>query len=319
MTLPRPLRIIIPGGTGRLGVLLARHFHEQGHAVSAITRFPRPRDWEAVHWDAESPGHWMSSLEDADVVINLAGRSLHCRHTKANQRAILQSRVRTTELVGRGIRECVRPPRLWINASTVDVYPEAEQREVDENFKPAGLTQPMFLEQMARAWEAATQAHSTPQTRKVQIRMAAVMSADAGGTFDHLLRLVRWGFGGDMGSGEQHVAWIHDFDFLRAIEFLISRDDVAGAVNITAPHPVPNHQFMCNLRRAWCTSYFGMPAPEWLVETVSFVARTEPEFVLKSRRVIPGKLIDAGFDFDFPEWRGACENLMERWRALHPD
>jgi hypothetical protein len=169
---------------------------------------------------------------------------------------------------------------------------------------------------VAKAWERAVFSSPTPQTRKVLLRLAPVMTPDAGAAFDTLLRLVRWGLGGEIGNGEQYVSWIHDFDFVRAIEFLIEREDIEGVANVMAPNPSPNHQFMCNLRRAWCTSYFGLPAPEWLVTAVCFVLRTEPELVLKSRRIVPRRLCDAGFSFHFPVWRGACENLVERWRQL---
>gem|GEM_PF-6458266 len=141
------------------------------------------------------------------------------------------------------------------------------------------------------------------------------MSLYEGRAFDHWLRLVRAGLGGEMGNGEQYVAWIHDFDFIRSVEFLMAHDELAGPVNITAPNPIPNHQFMCNIRRAWCTSYFGVPMPEWVVRMVAFAVRREPEAVLRSTRVIPSRLLDAGFAFHFPEWRGACEDLVERWRS----
>jgi uncharacterized protein (TIGR01777 family) len=311
----RALRIVIPGGTGRLGTLLARHFHERGHLVSTITRFPKPHEWESVHWDAETIGHWAAALEDADAVINLAGRPLNCRHTKANKYAIVHSRVRTTELVGEAISQCVRPPGVWLNASAAIVYRAALDREMDEATGDLGEAVD-FSSQAIQSWEAAALACQTPRTRKVLLRSAAVMSPDAGMTFDKLLRLVRWGLGGEVGDGEQYVSWIHDFDFVRAVDFLIARQDMEGAVNVTAPVPMPNHQFMCNLRRAWCTSYFGLSAPEWLVKSAAFVLGTEPELFLKSQRVVPRRLLDAGFSFDFPGWRGACENLVERWRRV---
>lgn len=315
MSARRKLRIVIPGGTGQLGLLLARWFHQQGHLVSAITRFPKPRPWEAVHWDAETIGHWTSSLEAADLVINLAGRSVHCRHTAANRRSILHSRVHTTELVARAIAQCAVPPRVWINASSVDIYPASQDHDLDESFHFAAAEPGDFMQEMAHAWESAVSSSSTPETRTLMLRSATVMSGERGGAFDQLLRLVRNGFGGEMGDGEQYVAWIHEFDFLRAIEFLVDREDLQGPVNLTAPLPVPNHQFMESMRNAWCAGYFGLNAPAWLVRAVCFAIRTKPDFFLKSRRVIPTRLLEAGFDFHFPEWRGACEDLVERWRT----
>ncbi len=302
--------------------MLARHFHEQGHAVSSITRFPRPHAWEAIHWDTETVGPWANALEGADAVVNLAGRSVNCRYTASNRKAILESRVRTTRLIGEAIGQCVQPPKLWLNASTATIYRHALDRPMDEFSGELGGNEPdaparwRFSIQVATAWEEALQSSHTPETRKVALRMAPVMSPDAGGVFDTLLWLVRCGLGGASGSGEQYVSWIHDIDFIRAIEFLMARNDIFGVVNLTAPNPIPNAQFMCCLRRSWCTSYFGLPAPEWMLAVGGFLLRTEPELVLKSRRVVPARLLKSGFDFHFPVWRGASENLVARWRGM---
>jgi NAD dependent epimerase/dehydratase family enzyme len=265
----RPLRIVIPGGTGRLGSLLARHLHERGHVVSTITRFPKPGPVEAVHWDAESLGYWVTSLENADVVINLTA----CR--------VPQVRTRITELLGRAVRECACPPPVWLNAGS---------NELDE------------------PWEAAVYAVPTPHTRKVIFRLAPVMSP-AFGRFPHLLRLVRWGLGGEMGSGEQYMDWLHDLDFIRAVEFLMGRGDREGAFHITSPFPVPNHEFMSALRDAWCANYFGLPIPAWLA----------PGEFLRSSRVVPERLMEAGFAFEFPDWSRAAEDLVQRWRVTKRD
>jgi NAD dependent epimerase/dehydratase family enzyme len=174
-----------------------------------------------------------------------------------------------------------------------------------------------FSIDVVKDWERAFFAAHAPQTRKIALRSAIIMSPDAGGAFDTLLRLVRWGFGGQSGSGRQYVSWIHDVDFIRAVEFLIEREDFEGAVNIASPCPLPNREFMCCLRRAWCTSYIGIPAAEWMLAIGAIFLRTETELVLKSRRVVPGRLRDANFEFHFPNWRGACQNLVARWRSLH--
>lgn len=325
MTPTRQLRIVIPGGTGQLGTMLARHFHEQGHLVSTITRFPKPHEWESVHWDAQNLGDWASSFNGADAVINLAGQSVRCRYTAANKRLILSSRVRTTQLVGEAISRCAQPPGVWLNASTANIYPHSLEHEWDdvangsvipEINAPRGWS---FSVEVAQAWEAAVSEAHTPKTRKVMLRMASVMGLDKGKAFDNWLRLVRMGWGGEVGNGEQYVSWIHDFDFVRSVEFLIEQGEMNGPVNISSPRPLENHQFMCSLRRCWCTSYFGLPMPKWLVGTVGFCIRREPELVLKSLRVIPRRLLDAGFSFHFPEWRGACANLVERWRVANAD
>jgi uncharacterized protein (TIGR01777 family) len=251
-------------------------------------------------------------LDGADIVINLAGRSVLCRHTSANLRSIANSRVRTTQLVAEAISACLHPPRVWLNASTTDIYRASSNLPIDE-FAEIENSDRNF----ARYWESAVYSVPTPETRKVILRMAPVMTPESNSSFHNLLRLVRLGFGGEIGDGEQFVDWIHDLDFLRAINFLITRDDLQGVINITSPQPVPNHQFMCNLRNAWCTSYFGLPLPAWLVNAACLLVRREPDSLLKSRPVIPRRLLEAGFSFDFPEWRGATENLVDRWRRCH--
>jgi uncharacterized protein (TIGR01777 family) len=173
-----------------------------------------------------------------------------------------------------------------------------------------------FSIDVATSWERTFFAAETPRTRKLALRSAMVMSPDPGGVFEHLLRLVRWGLGGASGPGTQYISWIHDVDFIRVIEFLITRDDFEGVVNVASPSPVTNRDFMCCLRRAYCTSYVGLPAPTWALNLGAVFMRTETELILKSRRVIPKRLQDAGFEFHFPNWRGACQDLINRWREL---
>ena len=317
------LRIVIPGGTGHIGHFLARHFHGLGHHVTVIARHPKPAEWRMVRWNASEPGEWAAAIDGADVVINLAGRSVNCRYTESNQREIRNSRVFTTGLIAEAIMRASQPPRIWLNASTATIYRHSVDKSMNESSGEIGGQESdappkwRFSIEVANAWESALFARELPRTRRVALRSAMVMSPDPGGPFDVLLNLVRWGFGGPAGSGRQYVSWIHDVDFVRAIEFLIAHDELAGAVNIAAPHPLPNRKFMNCLRQSWCTSYLGLPAPSWLLPLGSMILRTETELILKSRRVVPQRLLDAGFDFHFPNWRGACADLVARWRELH--
>jgi uncharacterized protein (TIGR01777 family) len=176
-----------------------------------------------------------------------------------------------------------------------------------------------FSVDVATSWERAFFAADTPRTRKVALRSAMIMSPDPGGVFDALLRLVRFGLGGAAASGQQFVSWIHDVDFLRAVDFLISHEELSGPVNVASPSPVPNRHFMRCLRQAWCTQYVGIPASEWMLEIGAMVVRTETELILKSRRVLPRRLLNAGFEFHFPNWRAASKDLVERWRQLQGD
>ena len=315
-----PLRIVIPGGTGQVGHILARHFHEQGHSVTVIARHPKSSEWRTLAWDGENLGAWTQAIDGADLVINLAGRSVNCRYNARNRREIKSSRTITTGLIGQAIAGSAKPPRMWFNASTATIYRHALDRPMDESTGEIGGGEQRvpkawsFSTDVATSWERAFFAAETPHTRKVALRSAMTMSPDPGGVFDALLRLVRWGLGGPSGSGKQYVSWIHDVDFTRAIEFLITREELSGPVNVCSPFPITNREFMDCLRHCWCTSYIGLPAPRWLLTIGAVFLKTETELVLKSRRVAPRRLLDAGFEFHFPNWRGASCDLVQRWR-----
>src|ERR1700683_1630793 len=315
-----PLRIVLPGGSGQVGSILSRHFHAQGHDVVVLARRVAPAPWRVINWDGATLGNWTSELENADVVINLTGKSVDCRYTRANRSAIKESRVQTTRLLGQAIGRSLHPPRLWMNASTATIYRHALDRPMDEQTGEIGGNEPnapatwRFSIDVPTSWEATFFDAVTPNTRKIALRSAVVMSPDRGGIFDKLLRLVRFGLGGTSASGMQFVSWIHDADFLGSIDFLIARDEIDGVVNIASPNPLRNREFMKALREAWGSS-IGLPATSWMLELGTFFLRTETELVLKSRRVIPRRLVEGGFQFQFPEWGGAAQNLVDRWRV----
>lgn len=325
MASTRALRIVLPGGSGHVGHILARHFHEQGHDVTVISRHPKAWPWRGLAWDGETPGPWAAAIDGADVVINLAGRTVNCRYTEKHRREIKNSRIFTTRLIGDAIAAAQNPPRVWLNASTATIYRHSLDRPMDEatgeiGGNETGLPETWrFSIDVAVSWERTLFAVHTPQTRKIALRTAMVMSPDPGGVFDVLLSLVRWGLGGRTGTGQQYVSWIHDVDYVRAIEFLIANEACSGPMNVCSPCPIRNEEFMCNLRRSWCTSYIGIPTPEWALDIGGVLLQTEPELVLKSRFVVPGRLKSAGFEFHFPNWRGACHDLVSRWRELHSD
>lgn len=314
-----PQRIVIAGGSGQIGQLLARHFHQRGDAVAVIARTNRPAPWRIVEWNGRDLGSWRSELDGADVVINMAGRSVDCRYTETNRREIMASRIDSTRLLGTAIAHAANPPALWMNASTATIYRHALDRPMDEATGELGGREPgapdtwRFSIDVATSWEKAFFESTTPDTRKIALRSAMTMTPDRGGVFDTLLRLVRSGLGGTCGSGNQFVSWIHDADFLRAVDFLMEHRAMDGAVNLSAPHPLPNREFMRALRNAWGTS-IGLPATDWMLEIGAFFLRTESELILKSRRVVPGRLLDAGFTFQFPEWPDAAEDLVRRWK-----
>jgi uncharacterized protein (TIGR01777 family) len=314
----------MPGGSGQVGRTLAQYFQGRGHHVTVLTRGPYTAPWQTVHWDGEKTGEWVETLEGADVCINLAGRSVNCRYNEENRREIYDSRIGTTRLLNRVIAGLAEPPRVWLNASTATIYRHAIDRPMDEATGELGGGEMIsrrrrapdtwnFSIRVAKDWERAFFETPTPRTRKVALRSAIVFSPVPGGTFAIFLNLVRVGLGGTQGSGRQFVSWIHETDFARAVEFLIESGDIDGPVNIAAPNPLPNREFMQALRDAWDMPN-GLPAPWPLLEIGTFLMRTESELVLKSRRVVPRRLLEAGFLFEFRNWQEAADDLVRQWR-----
>ena len=313
------MKIVIPGGSGQVGHILARYFHARGHAVTVFSRSPRPASWRVVGWDGRTAGDWIADLEQSDVCINLAGRSVDCRYTAANRRAIVDSRMESTRLLNEVVASLAHAPRLWVNASTATIYRHALDRAMSEADGELGGNEPWapdtwnFSIDVAKGWEEAFFSTPTPRTRKVAIRSAMTFSPDRGGVFDVFLSLVRHGLGGRQGPGTQFVSWIHEVDFVRAIDLLIASEGIDGVVNLASPNPLPNDDFMRALRDAWGIRA-GLPTARWTIEIGTLLMRTESELVLKSRRVVPGRLLDAGFEFLFAEWPDAARDLVARWR-----
>jgi uncharacterized protein len=315
------VKIVIPGGTGQVGTLLARCFHRDGHEVIVLgRRLPKPASWRVEQWNMENVAGLSDQIDGADVVINLAGRSVNCRYTPKNRQEIVQSRVGSVRTVALAIASAKRPPRVWLQASTATIYAHTHDASNDEASGVIGGREPnapetwRFSIEVATAWEKALDDALTPETRKVKLRSAVVLSPDRGGIFDTLLALVRRGLGGTSGNGCQFVSWIHETDFICAIYFLIEHGDIGGAVNLASPIPVPNRDFMAALRSAWGTK-IGLPATSWMLEVGAVFLRTETELVLKSRRVVPGRLLQQGFEFTYPDWPAAANELCQRWKA----
>lgn len=318
------MKIIIPGGSGQVGTLLARAFHKDGHNVTVLSRSPQKgAPWRTVIWDGRAAGDWRAELEGADAVINLAGRSVNCRYNAQNRREIMDSRIESTHAVGRAIAEAKQPPRVWLQASTATIYAHRYDAANDEATGIVGGSEKdapdtwRFSIDVATAWERAVQdAGPLPRTRTVLMRSAITMSPDSGGAFDTLLGLVRHGLGGTSGDGRQYVSWIHEVDFIRAVYWLIAHETLSGPVNLASPNPLSNAEFMRALRKAWGTR-LGLPAAEWMLEIGAVFLRTETELILKSRRVTPGLLAQGGFEFQFPLWADAARDLCGRWRDMN--
>ena len=313
------MRIVIPGGSGQVGTVLARAFHGDGHDVVVLSRRPDIRPWRVVSWDGATLGNWQREVDGCDAVINLTGRSVNCRYTRANRTEILQSRLLSTRVVGQAIGRATRPPRVWLQASTATIYSHRYDSPNDERSGILGGQEAnapeswRFSIEVARAWERAFDEATTGRTRKVSLRSAMTLSPDRGGVFDTLLGLVRRGLGGSAGDGRQFMSWVHYEDFVAAVRWLIDRDDIAGAVNVAAPNPLSNVEFMHLLREA-CGAPLGLPATRWMLEIGAVLMRTETELILKSRRVVPTRLLEHGFRFKFPVWDDAARDLCHQWK-----
>jgi uncharacterized protein (TIGR01777 family) len=278
-------RIILAGGSGFLGQELAAHFLNAKWEVIVLTRSPRSRSdgLRGVQWDARTLNRWQDELKSAAAVVNLTGKSVNCRYNARNRKEILESRVDSTRILGEAIAQCATPPAVWLNASTATLY----KHTFGDPWDDAGATDAAaeatdgFSVDVGLAWERALNEARTPQTRKVAMRMAMVLGLGKNSVFPVLRRLVRFGLGGRMGSGDQYVSWIHATDYCRAVEWLINHEDLSGPANVVAPNPVSNCEMMQLLRKV-CGAPFGLPATEWMLEVGAFFMRTETELIIGS-------------------------------------
>ena len=304
-------RIILAGGSGLVGRLLTKALMPNGYDITVLTRSPNAAAAaQQMQWDARTLGPWKAELEGAAAVINLTGRSVNCRYNAANRQAILESRVFSTRVLGEAIAQCANPPLAWLNASTATIYKNSYDKLMDENGEIAADkdAKDEFSVEVAQAWEHALNAAPTPGTRKIALRMSMVFTPEPGSVFRVLRNLVRFGLGGSMGGGRQYVAWIHHEDFCRAIEWLLEHSSMQGPHNIAAPNPVTNRDMMATFRQV-CHRPIGLPAARWMLEIGAFLMRTETELMIKSRRVVPGKLLASGFQFLYPTLPGALEEI----------
>jgi uncharacterized protein (TIGR01777 family) len=316
------VKIVIPGGTGQVGGLLRRSLLAEGHEIVVLSRKPAAveRGIEHQTWDGRTLGDWVSTLDGADAVINLAGRSVSCRYNEENKRQMMDSRVDSARVIGQAIAGATNPPKVWLQMSTATIYADRREGSNDELSGIIGGAEPgvpaywEFSVRIARKWEAAQLETSSPRTRCVALRAAMVMTPDRGGVFDALSMITRVGLGGPVAGGRQYVSWIHGADFVRAVAFLLDHEDISGPVNLAAPNPVPQKELMKTLRRAWGRP-IGLPATAWMASIGAWVMGSDPELLLKSRSVIPGRLTQAGFTFNYPTWSDAAPDLVKDARA----
>lgn len=318
------MKVVLAAGTGSIGRLLARALAERGAEVVILSRSPRPLRYRAVPWNAKTFGDWAGELEGAHAVINLAGAPINCRFTPQNRRLLYESRVDSARVIGEAIRQCSSPPRVWLQAGAANLYSPNPDRPCDEDSPLDDLSSTRlpdawrFAARLAIDWERACADSDTPNTRKVILRTTLALTPERGGVFDVLLGLVRRGLGGTQGRGNQFVSWIHHRDFAGAVLHILDRESIEGPVNMSSPHPLPNAEFMRVLRQSWGIR-LGLPAPAPFLAFGARLLGTETELILKSRRVLPKRLIESGYGFEFSSWSEAAADLSGAWRALRKE
>ncbi len=298
-------KLIIAAGTGFLGQVLASHFKDKFEEIVILTRGnSKIKDGiRYLKWNAKTFSGWEKELENTDVLINLAGKSVDCSYTKENKKEILDSRLESTRILNLAVLHCVNPPKHWLNSSTSTIYRHSLDKQMDETDGEIGDD---FSMNVAKSWEKAFFETETPNTRKTALRTSIVLGKN-GGAFLPLKNLAKLGFGGRQGKGNQFISWIHEKDFARAIEFILEKE-LTGIVNIVSPKPIRNVAFMKTLRKSLGVPT-GIPIGEKLLKFGAKIIGTETELVLKSRNVIPKKLLENGFEFRFGELEKALNNL----------
>ncbi len=303
-------KLVITGANGFLGLFLGRWFVARGWEVVGLTRGGEVADGvKKVVWDGKGMGEWTEELDGAEVLVNLAGKSVNCRYHQKNKAAIFSSRLASTAILGEAIMNCDSPPRLWLNSSTATIYRHAEDRPQDEEEGEIGSG---FSVEVAKAWEKAFFEAEVPAgVKKVALRTAIVLGNEDGTVFDYLRTIAKLGLGGRMGGGRQMMSWIHVDDFCRVVEWMIQREELRDFYNVSAPNPMKNAEVM-RMFREMVGRRFGLPAARWMLELGTFVMRTETELVLKSRWVVPRRLEEEGFVFEWPDLDSALEDLETR-------
>jgi hypothetical protein len=302
-------KIIIPGGSGFLGQSLAAYLSTEGYEIVILSRKASPSANNISYqvWDGENLGEWAKSFEGAEAIINLAGRTVNCRYTPQNKQEIYDSRLKSTAIIGEAIKQCTEAPKLWMNSSSATIYRHALDRPMDEETGEYGEG---FSVNVCQKWEKTFNEIKLPHTRKIALRMSIVLGKE-GGAMQPLNNLVKFGLGGTQGKGNQYMSWIHEKDLHEMFLWMIKNEDLEGAFNCAAPNPITNQYFLKTLRKAHKQS-IGLPATKWMLEIGAWMIGTETELILKSRRVIPKRAIDKGFEFKFSHIEEALQDLVAK-------
>ncbi|RZK55228.1 MAG: TIGR01777 family protein [Pedobacter sp.] len=291
-------KIVLAGGTGFIGKYFAEKFKILGYKVVIISR-----NNTHIQWDNKTEIE--NALNGAEMLINLAGKSVNCRYNQKNKDEILRSRTATTKILGEAILNCENPPVLWINSSTATIYRHAMDRPMTETDGEIGTG---FSVDVATNWEKSFLDFQLPNTRQIALRMAIILG-DGGGVMEPFVNLVRFGLGGKQGSGKQMFSWLHVEDLFNIILFLQKEEVLNGVFNCSAPNPVNNARLMSSLRKTKAS--IGLPSPTWMLKMGAVLIGTETELILKSRWVIPDRLTKAGYQFKFPVLDGALVDILK--------
>jgi uncharacterized protein (TIGR01777 family) len=300
-------KVVLAGGNGYFGKVLANYYSDKTAEVVILSRHEKEtdRNIRTVVWDGKTWGKWAAELVNADILINLCGKNVNCRYTDKNKAEILSSRVLPTQLLGLAIHDLAEPPKLWINVTSATIYRHAEDRPQDEATGEIGSG---FSVEICQAWEKAFNKYDTPKTRKITLRMGIVLGR-SDSVFPRLLNLVKLGMGGKQGNGRQYVSWVHERNVARSIEWFADHAELQGIFNCTAPVAERNDALMHIIRKVYGAP-FGLPAPEWLLKIGAIMIGTEPELILKSRWVLPKRLVESGFKFKFETAEAAVPTLI---------
>ncbi len=302
------LTITIAGGSGFLGSVLISYFQNKVKTIYVLTR-KKPcshHNVRYVQWDTKSIENWTYVINKTDILINLSGKSVDCRYHKKNKDLILNSRIESTLILHKAILQCHTPPKIWINSSTATIYEHSLYQQMDEKNGKIGNG---FSVNVAKEWERTFFKHSLPGIRKIAIRTSIVLSTK-GGALPSILKLVKLGFGGKQGKGNQKISWIHELDFARSIEHIITNKNIDGTINIVSPTPVSNTDFMKHVSK-FSKPLFRIPISVVALKIGAFFIKTEAELVLKSRNVIPNKLKFYGFNFLYPKIDQALHSIIK--------
>jgi uncharacterized protein (TIGR01777 family) len=290
-------KVVIAGGTGFIGTYIANRFEESGYEVLIVSRSP-----EHISWN---PIELIQALEGAELLVNLAGKSINCRYTEENRKAILESRINTTLWLGNAVLACVNPPKLWINASATGIYKSTIDRALTENDADYGND---FLAEVVCNWEKTFFAFKLPLTRQIALRTSVVLGR-RGGALLPLVLLTRLGLGGMQGDGTQMFSWIHIEDYFQILLYALENQSLRDVINCTSPNPVSNQRFMQVLRNMLGFP-FGIPAPELIIRISSKLIGIEPELILNSVNVMPKRLLEARYEFKYPKVEKALKDLL---------